>query len=523
MHALTRSGNPGRLPPQLVVAQLYSGVGTTVWIFDSLCRGDAVSVLAGHPARSEGGPHKGHRMYAQRIKELNEKRLKLVNDAKALLDKAAKENRDLTPEEDAQFYDLHKQGDACKAEAEDLQKKEAAAKARAERQEGVDRDLHALRQHGINRRDFPASAAGTDDPATQQQLRRSVFVQDELRNLAIAGWARHQNGLPISEDMRNAARACRINVRNSGMWLELPRNYDRVRREIRAGLSTQTGSRGGFATLPEGFIPSLEEAMLLYGPMMETSEILRTTSGERMGWPTANDTGNTGRQIGEAEAVDEATDPAFAKVFWDAYKLTSDEILVPYEFFEDEAFEFASKLGAMLGERLGRIVNTKATTGSGAGTFKGIVTAATLGKTGASATAIAADEILDLIHSVGRAYRKGAAFQMNDATALILRKLKDSEGRYLWSAGLGGGMPDTLCTHPVHINDDLATVAASAKSILFGQMQKYKIRMVNKIRLYRLVERHRENDEDAFLAFLRADGNLLDAGVAPVKYYQQAA
>ena len=458
-------------------------------------------------------------MLSVQIREAHEKRAKLVNQAKDILERAEKEKRDLTAEEDTQFADLHRQGDALKAEAEALQKREEQAQARATRQEGAERELHALRQHGIDRNLFPASAAGEDPTSPAgRQIARSVFLQQEALNLAIGGWCRQQNGIPVSDREQQAAKACGIKLEGNGIDIALPRNYSQVRREVRNALSTTTGATGGFATIPEGFVPALEMAMLLYGPMLETSEIIRTEHGEPMGWPTANDTGNKGRQIGEAAAVAATPDPAFGKVRWNAYKYTSDELLVPYELLEDGAFDLAPKLGDMCGERLGRILNEKATIGTGAATMKGIVPASTQGKETASASAITADEILDLIHSVGRAYRVGAGFMFNDATCLVLRKLKDGEGRYLWQQGLSGGAPDTLATYPVHINDDMASIAATAKVMLFGLLSKYKIRQVGSMRLYRLVERHRENDEDAFLSFIRADGNLLDAGVAPVKH-----
>ncbi len=449
-----------------------------------------------------------------------EKRQTLTNQAKAILETAEKEKRELTAEEDAKFYDLHKQGDAIKVEIDDLTKKKETAKARAELQDRADRELADARRHGIDRERHPASAAGQDGD-DRGQARRELFPNNRQISTAITAWARHQNGIRVSDAERQAARDCRISLRDSGMDIALPRNFGQIRRELKNALSTSTGASGGFATMPEGFVAALETAMLLYGPMLEVAEVIRTSSGEQMSWPTANDTGNSGRQIGEAGAV-VSVDPSFGKVYWNAYKFTSDEVLVAYELLQDSAFDLATMLGSMLGERLGRILNTKCTTGTGAGTSKGIVTAATLGKTTASGTVIAADEIIDLVHSVGRAYRVGANFMFSDNVCLAIRKLKDAENRYLWSAGLGGGMPDTLCNYPVKINDDMATsIASGAKTMLFGQLSKYKVRMVDKIRLYRLVERYRENDQDAFMAFVRADGNLLDAGVAPVKYMVQ--
>ena len=95
-----------------------------------------------------------------------------------------------------------------------------------------------------------------------------------------------------------------------------------------------------------------------------------------------------------------------------------------------------SFLGRLLGERMARIANNKLTKGSGSSDVEGIVTNSAAGVTAASATAIAADEIIDLVHSVDPAYCVGnAAFMTNDSTLEAVRKLKDGDGNYLWQMG----------------------------------------------------------------------------------------
>jgi hypothetical protein len=67
-----------------------------------------------------------------------------------------------------------------------------------------------------------------------------------------------------------------------------------------------------------------------------------------------------------------------------------------------------------------------------------------------------------------------------------------------------------------------ATIATTNKTMLFGMLSKYKVRQVSQLRLRRLVERYADTDQEGFVAFQRADGVLLDAGVAPVKRLTQA-
>lgn len=379
---------------------------------------------------------------------------------------------------------------------------------------------------------------GTDDRTGGDQFRNEDPITEETRTLALAAWIRANSGRPIPEQQMAACQRLRMNPMASTLEFSMPgtqryrdlqaamrsvhhsRSLDAIR-ESRA-LSAYTLSAGG-VTVPNSLVQSLEINMLAFGGMRQVAETIITSDGGELAWPTADDTSNTGEQLGESGSIGSSTDPTFGAVTWNAYKFSSKPVLVPYELLEDSVFDLPRVLGEMLGERLGRITNTKYTTGSGGATPKGIVTAATLGVTAASATAIAASEIFDLVHSVDPAYRMGARFMMHDNIVLHLRKLTNGDGDYLWQSGMREGVPDRLADYGITINQDMASsVATTNKTILFGQLSKYKIRRVNTIRMYRLEERYRDNDQDGFIAFVREDGNLLDAGTAPVKYLQQA-
>lgn len=346
--------------------------------------------------------------------------------------------------------------------------------------------------------------------------------REEQWGLAIQGWMRSNHDPsdagPVTPAHQAAARACGVSLSSSTLRINLNPNF----RQVRNALSGQDGTAGGF-TYGDTFVRNLEQAMLAYGAMFQVADVIRTSTGEPMRWPTANDTSNSGRQVGESAAV-ASLDPTFAQVVWNAYKFTSDEILVPFELLRDNAVNLAAILPDMLGIRLGRIQNTKYTVGSGANTPWGIVNRATAGVTTASSTAIAFDEIIDLEHSLDPSRRDmpGVGYMLHDSILKALRKLKDGDGRYLWQAGANSGAPDTLNTYPYTVNQDMASsIATTAITMLFGDFSQYKIRQVGAIRMYRLVERHRENDQDAFLAFVEGDGNLLDAGDGPVRKMTQ--
>ena len=118
---------------------------------------------------------------------------------------------------------------------------------------------------------------------------------------------------------------------------------------------------------------------------------------------------------------------------------------------------------------------------------------------------------------------------MNDASLKVIQKIKDSQNRPIWSPpgnvypGITTEMPDTIFGYPVIVNQDIPVMAANAKSVLFGDFSNYFIRDALDVRLIRLDERYADTLEVGFIAFQRTDGNLINAGTAPVKYYQNSA
>jgi HK97 family phage major capsid protein len=181
-------------------------------------------------------------------------------------------------------------------------------------------------------------------------------------------------------------------------------------------------------------------------------------------------------------------------------------------------------LGEMLGERIGRIQNTHFTTGAGTTLPFGITVQSTLGATGSAGGGIAYVDLVNLEHSVDIAYRQqGSAFMMHDTKVAALKKLLGTDGRPIWlpaqESSMSRGFPATLLGYPVWTNNDMATaVTTGTKAVLFGALSKYLIREVVGVTLLRLDERYADFHQVAFLAFARADGNLLNAGTNPIKH-----
>lgn len=287
---------------------------------------------------------------------------------------------------------------------------------------------------------------------------------------------------------------------------------------------TDTGGAGGFITA-ETFLAAIDIALLQFGGMRNVSTIVRTMNGDDWHHPTVNDTSNTGEWIGQnpASGVSQQ-DITFSELVLYAHNSSSKELLVSYELLEDTNIDLLALIGRLLGERLGRLHNTAFTVGDGAAKPNGLIPSATSsGVTTASNTAYTFQEILQLKHSVDPSYRgMGASFMGNDTTLRIMKSIVDSQSRPIWMPNLIDGEPDRFDGTPFQVNQDFAS-GASAKALAYGQMPKYLIREVNRMRLLRLDELYAEKNQVAFLAFMRVDGGLLDAGTNPVKYFTNAA
>jgi HK97 family phage major capsid protein len=117
-----------------------------------------------------------------------------------------------------------------------------------------------------------------------------------------------------------------------------------------------------------------------------------------------------------------------------------------------------------------------------------------------------------LHYSVIAPYRASSAcyWLMRDATVANARKLKDSTGQYLWQPSLQMGAPDMFLGKPVLTDPNVAAVALSAKSVLFGDFSQYFVRLAGGVRFERSDDYAFNTDLVTFRALLRADGSLVD-------------
>lgn len=297
--------------------------------------------------------------------------------------------------------------------------------------------------------------------------------------------------------------------------------------KIEGRAQTTSNTAGGY-TVPVTLADFIVKSMAAWGPMYDEDicTTINTSSGEQINIPTIDDTAvPVVRHLTAGEGValtdDGGSDATFGTKALNAYIFDTEFVRWSFELQSDSIFNMEQLLGELLGERLGRRANTELTTGDGNGDPNGIVTASTLGVSAASATAITADELIDLQHSVDPAYRMSpkARFMFSDSTLKVIRKLKDGEGRYLWDAGdYSRGVAGTLLGSPYSVNQAMASVATGNKSVIFGDFGKYFVRKVGSPLIG--VMRERFWPDLGIAGLIRLDGELADT--AAVKHLLQA-
>lgn len=276
---------------------------------------------------------------------------------------------------------------------------------------------------------------------------------------------------------------------------------------IKNALQIGTDTEGGYL-VPDEFERTLIEALDEENIFRKLANVISTSSGDRK-IPVVASKG-TASWIDEEGAIPESDD-SFGQVSIGAYKLGT-MIKVSEELLNDSVFNLENYIAREFARRIGNKEEDAFFTGDGSGKPTGILAAtggAQIGVTASSATAISIDEVLDLFYSLKSPYRNKAVFVLNDATIKAIRKLKDGQGQYIWQPSLQAGTPDTILNRPVYTSSYVPTIAASAKSIIFGDFGYYWVADRQGRVFKRLNELYAATGQVGFVATQRVDGKLI--------------
>jgi HK97 family phage major capsid protein len=406
---------------------------------------------------------------------LAEKRANVWEQAKALLDAAASEKRELTAEEQSSYDKMTEDLNGMRSMIDKLKEDRATADA----SEAALRHLAGLpKEEG---REAPKVDA-------QEEALRS-FLKGETRSIEFKG---------SKADLRAIE-------------------------ESRVGLSGLTQGAGA-ATQPTNFYNKLWAHLINASSFLQSGiTVLQTDNGDTLQLPTTT-AHSTAAWTAQQVAITES-DPAFVQRSLSAYK-ASLLITVANELITDTGVDLEGYLAMQAGRAVGNLVGQGLVVGTGTTQPTGITTLTSLGVTSATGVVGAPkfDDIINLYYSVIPQYRnaQSCAFVTADATIGLLRTLKDSQNRYLWQPGLTDGTPDTILGKPVIQEVWMPATGLNNKSVLFGDLSAYFARIVNGIRFEQSRDYAFNTDQTTFRCILRADGTLVDQTGA-VKHFVGAA
>lgn len=415
-------------------------------------------------------------------KELRTARADVLMKAKAILNADS-----VTDEQMAQVDAMHAEADAIMAKVE-----------RIERSDRLTAELNETFAARVDAAPAAARAGVSRDPA---EARADAAAREGrvLRAHLLGNVA----SLPEADRALFAAGLNRFNATTNGQ--------------------STTNAAGGYTIAPE-WSNELLVAMKAFGGMRQVARIYSTASGASLPFPTLDDTAQTGSIVSENTQITQDTDLTFGNVTMGAYTYKTGLMTVSLQLLNDSAFDFNAVVRDAMARRLATIQNSHFTTGTGSSQPQGVVVGAASGKVGATGQTLTVitDDLIDLEHSVDPAYRPGARFMMNDSSFKVIKKLKDSQNRPLFLPGFTVGAADTILGYPISINQDVAVMAANAKSILFGNFSNYIVRDVVGVEMVVLRERFADYLQVGYIAFQRSDGKLVSAA-SPIKYYANSA
>lgn len=236
--------------------------------------------------------------------------------------------------------------------------------------------------------------------------------------------------------------------------------------------------------VPTSFSNVVIDQARLVGPMLDPSvvTVLNTASGEDLVLPSLASWSTAGLEA-EAATIDES-DPGFGKTTLKAYKYAFI-VQVSQEFLADSQIDVIGFLGQQAGNAIGYKVNDVLTVGTGTVEPNGIANSASAGVTGGTGVsgAFTADNLIDLVYSLDGAARRlpGFGVMANGASIGAMRKLKTSNGEYVFVPTIQPGTPDSILGVPLIENPAMASTGTSNRSVLAGHFPSYYVRQVGGI------------------------------------------
>lgn len=432
-------------------------------------------------------------MSALKIKELREKRLKLVSDARSIMDSVKKENRDLTTDEATKVDKLFDESDAVKKELEPLE----ASEQRRLRLAESETELAEARGRRTEA-DQPGAPTPDKRGAVEINLGKDYRTGRDRIMRFDPGNAAHRHALARCSDEHVAAYRG---------WMRGEKSYSEVR-----ALQTDLDTAGGFLVAPETFLPELLKDL---DDMVHVRKIARrfVVQSLSLGVPTRQ------AKLSSAAWGQELTAPTadsalkFGKRAITPHYMTS-EILVSRDLMRSAVMDPESIVIDELSRDAGELEEQAFMTGSGAQRPLGIFTASNDGidtsrdvSTDNTTTAFTMDGLINALHHIKGSYRSRASWMFHRTAIRNIRKLKDGAGQYIWQPSTNPNQPDTLLSRPIIESEWCPSTFTTGLYVgIIGDFNFYWIVDAMVMEMQRLVEKYAETNQDAFIVRRKVDG-----------------
>lgn len=276
----------------------------------------------------------------------------------------------------------------------------------------------------------------------------------------------------------------------------------------RADLTSGTGNKGGYL-VPIMIANQIISGLNAQSYIRQMANVYSTTSTTDI--PVDESIPSFG-WLGESDTYQQ-TDLTFGKVVIGAHK-TGGIIKVSEELLEDNAFNLEMHLENKIITGFDVVEEQAFLTGDGTGKPTGIVTSASAGVTAASATAITSDEVIDFVYSIPARYRAGSAVIASTAFIKAVRKMKGSDGQYLWQPSLAADRPETLMGRALYESEYMPNIATGTIPAVIANLKYYDVVDRGQMYIQRLVEKYAEAGMVGFRVRKRTEGKLTISSAA---------
>jgi len=277
-----------------------------------------------------------------------------------------------------------------------------------------------------------------------------------------------------------------------------------LRDDVNVNITTATD---GPELVPTDLANVIHQLMVEESPIMSLANVFTTSGGNTFEMPRITSY-SAAALVAEAAAIDNDA-PQFDTVSFGAFKY-GFQVKVTREAEQDMAFNIGQVVTEQGARALGRGLNAVFVSGPGTTTPSGVDLAAT-GMTTAAIAAVTVDELIEAQHSIAvPAQRARGTWLFNDSTIEAIRKLKDSNGAYLWQASTQAGQPDVLLGRPVYADPNIAALGTGNDFGVFGDLSGFSIRLAGGVSIDRSEHVGFANDLVHYRFIARADSKLVD-------------